>query len=407
LVEHSALPSTIARLLERSQERYLPTPIKELLHDLLAQGPVRRVQDLDAQLLKTLTGFQPSKALRALCIFFELVARPEAHWPFPLMGSKEIEGYIRGSANPFDFLRHSGVASLLELGAGDLSFASELVELHLPDLRRQNRGLILHCLDRLDRHSGLGGPLHPDPNRMRALQEEAGLTFAYYSSQDMFDLQQLDDQGKLAPRYAIATCWAPATPAFAYEPTRLSSGIIQAELRRTKGAFRHIRYQGELALEVQHGDRALLFPSWKFEIPGPIALLNLLRQRGSLCVLGAVDVQVFWELLAQLLEDPRFRPVDRLFDGETVPEIFGHVHDELARLPIGESISLADLEALRRHLPSAIPSSIMDCESNGAFRYVRISRGAVFPGIPASSTARTFHMMKEEAFPWFLTLIPG
>jgi hypothetical protein len=35
------------------------------------------------------------------------------------------------------------------------------------------------------------------------------------------------------------------------------------------------------------------------------SLLDLVARRGFLCVLGAVDSQVFWEILAQLLDDAR------------------------------------------------------------------------------------------------------
>jgi hypothetical protein len=221
----------------------------------------------------------------------------------------------------------------------------------------------------------------------------------------MFDLRSLDEHGKLAPRYTIATCWAPATPTFAYEPARLSQSVIDEDLRRTKGSFRHTQFQGESALEVQHGDRALLFPSWKFEIAGPLALLNLLARRGSLCVLGSVDAQVFWEFLAQLLEDPRYRPQDQPFTSANLPEIFGEIHRTLDHLPIGDSINLADIGTLRHQYHFADPSASTN-HSTDSFRYVRISRGATFPGIPASSTARKFSAMTEEAPPWFLTLIP-
>jgi hypothetical protein len=405
LVEKNAFPSTVARLLRLSQEKDLPATIKESLRGIFEQREARRVQDLDGKALKALTGFSPAKALRALCLFFELVAHPGSQWPVSRMSSEEIEQRIRHTANPFDLLRHTDVASVLDLGAGDLSFAGELVDQFVPELQKQNRQLVLHCLDRLHPHSKLGGPLHPEPDRLRALQDKAGVSFSFFGNQDMFDLRNLDEQGKLAPRYTIATCWAPATPTFAYEPARLSQSVITEDLRRTKGSFREIRFQGEPALEVQHGDRALLFPAWKFEIIGPLALLSLLARRGSLCVFGSVDAQVFWELLAQLLEDPRYRPQDQPFTPANLPEIFGEIYRALNHLPIGDSINLAELGSLRRRFPLADPAVSAD-QPPLSFRYVRISRGATFPGIPASSTARKFSAMAEEVPPWFLTLIP-
>lgn len=238
------------------------------------------------------------------------------------------------------------------------------------------------------------------------LQETKGCSFAFFGNQNMFDLRSLDAYGKLAPRYTIATCWAPATPTFAYEPARLSQSVIAEDLRRTKGAFRQTWYQGEPALEVQHGARALLFPSWKFEIVGPLALLKLMVQRGSVCVLGAVDDQVFWELLAQLLDDPRYRPQDQPFSRDNLPQIFGELYRTLTDLPIGDSINLAEIGALRRKLPAVGPSASSN-HAPDSFRYIRVSRGATFPDIPASSTARKFAAMAEEVPPWFLTLIPA
>jgi hypothetical protein len=210
----------------------------------------------------------------------------------------------------------------------------------------------------------------------------------------------------LAPRYTIATCWAPATPTFAYEPTRLSEALIRSELERTKGTFQRTRFGKEQALEVRHAGRALLFPPWKFEIVGPLALLSLLARRGFLCVLGAVDAQVFWELLAQLLEDSRYRPPDRPFHSTNLPQVFGEIYHVLAGLPIGESIDLADVAPLRRDYLQSDSSRSMDGVADH-FRYVRISRGATFPGIPASSTAKKFISMTEEVPPWFITMVPA
>lgn len=406
LIERQEFPATVARLLHRLRARDLPAAIKEPLLKIVDQPEAHRVQDLDGKALKALTGFPPAKALRALCIFFDLVATPGSQWAIPAIASEEVELLIRRQANPFDLLHVVEPASLLDFGAGDLSFAGELVEYYGPELRRQRRQLLLHCIDRLDPGSQLGAPLHPSQERLRTLRQTDGVSFAFYGNQDMFDLRSLEERGLLAKRYAIATCWAPATPTFAYDPERLSRPIIEEELRRTMGASRQIRYQGERALEVLHGDRALLFPPWKFEIVGPRALLNLLATRGLLCVLGAVDNQVFWELLAQLLEDPRYRPRDRPFTPATIPEIFGELSVALARLPIGDSVDLSELGTLRQPLPTDKSSSSPN-QTLGTFRYVRISRGATFPGIPASNTARQFPAMVEEVAPWFLTLIPA
>ncbi|HEX5543960.1 MAG TPA: hypothetical protein VFX10_00620 [Nitrospira sp.] len=406
LLEEGLFPSTVTRLCDAVRSKDLPASVKERLLRLFEEHEPRRVQDLDGEVLKSATGLPPAKALRALAVFFELVPIAVSKWPVTHLSSEEVEEAVRHLKNPFDLLRHTGVASVLEIGAGDLSFAEELVDLYGSELNRQHRPLIVHCVDRLDPRSQLGGPLHANPERLLKLQRREGLSFSFFGNQDMFGLGDLDQQGLLAPRYTIATCWAPATPTFAYEPTRLSDTVIRSELERTKGTFQRTRFGKEQALEVRHAGRALLFPPWKFEIVGPLALLSLLARRGFLCVLGAVDAQVFWELLAQLLEDSRYRPPDRPFHSVNLPQVFGEIYHVLAGLPIGESIDLADVAPLRRDHLQLDSSRSMDGVADH-FRYVRISRGATFPGIPASSTARKFISMTEEVPPWFITLVPA
>jgi hypothetical protein len=158
-------------------------------------------------------------------------------------------------------------------------------------------------------------------------------------------------------------------------------------------------------LEVDHAGRSLLFPSWKFDIKGPLALLNLIARRGKCCLLTSIDTQVFWEILSQLFEDPNVRPADVIFTPETLPEIFGPRYAELTAVPVGASVALSTLGALRSTFPTECPDKSEPSQSY-RFRYVEIRRGAVFDGIPASQTARLFKTMTEEAPPWFLILVP-
>jgi hypothetical protein len=405
LVEAKQLTATLKRLIEEAHRVDLPVIIQDAITLALGNSEAARIQDLPGPRLKELTGLPPTKAVRALCVWFGVVEGPMSQWPVTSLRSEEIEAFAHSHPNPFDLLLETGVASLLDLGAGDLSFAMELVEQYVAPLQQQQRELILHCLDRLQPGSKLGGPLHPERERLNGLRSRTGLSFQFYGNQDMFDLGHLDQTGKLAPRYTIATCWAPATPTFAYEPTRLSDQIINQELHRTKGTFRQTQFSGEPALEVQHGDRALLFPPWKFEIRGPLALLNLLANRGFLSVLGAVDTQVFWEILAQLLDDTRYRPNNQPFTSDNLPTVFGEVFERLSRLAIGETINMSDCGPLRREIPRVLPS-LQTQGSSYRFRSVQIRRGAIFPGVPASSTARRFSDMVEESPPWMLILVP-
>src|SRR5215217_2005444 len=237
LIDADSFLTTLRRLCFLLEEKPLFPTIKELLH-LICSSKAERAKDLDRESLKTLTGLPPSKAFRALCLYFDLVEHPGSRWPAPNLPVEQIDQHLRHRASPFDLLLHCDAASVLDLGAGDLSFPRELAALYAPRLQQEHRRLVLHCLDRLQSHSKLGGPLHAEPAVVRALQDQLGDRFTFWADQDMFDLQQLDDQGKLAPRYTIVTCWAPATPTFAYEPSRLSWAVISEDLSKTKGSFR-------------------------------------------------------------------------------------------------------------------------------------------------------------------------
>ncbi len=406
LVEGGRLAATLKRLVEESRRTDLPPAVKESIAVALKQGEADRIQDLPGPRLKELTGLPPTKALRALCVWFDVIESPPSRWPISSLSNQAIETFLRDHRNPFDLLLMSDVVSVLDLGAGDLSFAAELADLYAAQLHARGRTLTLHALDRLRPHSQLGGPLHPSPERLQRLRSRSDLSFQFFGDQDMCALDRLDQAGQIATCYTIATCWAPATPTFAYEPTRLSADVIQSELQRTKGAFHHTRYGGEPALEVQHGDRALLFPPWKFEIRGPLMLLDVLARRGQLCVLGAVDNQVFWELLAQLLDEPCYRPQDQPFTALNIPTIFGSVFERLSGLEIGEIVNLADCGPLRAEIPRVLPTTAHHVPFY-RFSSIQVRRGAVFPEIPASSTARTFPDMAEEATPWMITLVPA
>lgn len=405
LVHAAHWPTTLQALVNAINISAVPDAIKRGLIEALPPKHETVNRASAAESLKHLTGLPPTKALRALCTFFGVRSKPSPKWPSPAVTADAIDVFIRRHHNPFDLLTEQSPASVLDLGAGDLSFAEELVTLYEPQLAAQSRPLILHCLDRLDPDSQLGGPLHAHPLRLNRLRSRPGLQFRFYGDQDMFALDPLEQDQRLAERYLMVTCWAPATPTFAYEPTRLSPASLAEELRRTKGESRQVRHGKESALEVQHAGRNLLFPPWKFDIRGPLALLELMATRGALCVLGAVDSQVFWEILSQLIEDPQVRPRDLILSAQNLPAVFGETYDKLSALPIGGSCLLSDLTPLRQTFPSVL------CTPAGRtaayrFRQVTIQRGALFEGVPASSTARRFQGMVEETPPWFLTLVP-
>jgi hypothetical protein len=403
LVTPGNIGATVAKLAASIQSSSLPALLRETLTRALSDGTAAHMRDLQGEVLRQLTGLSPTKAVRALCLLFGLAEKREAAHLSALTPA-EVEQFVRRCRNPFDLLLEADVSSVLELGAGDLSFAAELVEQYLPLIKGRDKDLTMHCLDRLQPGSKLGGPLHADPDRLAGLKSNPSphLDFRFWGNQDMFELAKVRG---LWPRYTIVTCQAPPTPAFAYEPTRLSPVLIQEQLRKTKGEFRLIRKDGEEALEVQHAGRTLLFPPWKFEVRGPLALLDLLSRRGALGVLTAVDMEVFWELLSQLLADPRVRPRDVFFTPSLVAELFGEVGAALSVLPVGEAVVLSDIAELRAEIPAVMEESTRD-RQRFRFRYVEIRRGALFAGVPASRTAKMFKDMIQEAPPWFLILVP-
>ena len=85
--------------------------------------------------------------------------------------------------------------------------------------------------------------------------------------------------------------------------------------------------------------------------------------------------------------------------------VFGRVFERLSRLEVGETIDMSDCGPLRREIPRVLPYLPTQGPSY-RFRSVQIRRGAVFPEIPASSTARRFSDMVEETLPWMLILVP-
>ncbi|MFQ5991933.1 MAG: hypothetical protein ACE5NA_05795 [Nitrospiraceae bacterium] len=404
LVTRSSLHSTLTRLAEAIKGSGLPLPLCQALLRGIADGQADRIQDLPAPLLKDLTGMAPTKAVRLLCLEFGLITSENPTASSPWAEPARVEDLVRARSNPYDLLLEPDLPSLLDVGAGDLSFASEVVERYLPLMVQQDRTLTLHCIDRLKPGSGLGGMLHADQARLDRLRHSASpaLRFRFWGDLDMFQLHAVK---KALPKYTVVTCHAPATPAFAYEPTRVAPSIIEGHLRRTKGEYRIVRSGGEEALEVRDGGRTLLFPPWKFEVRGPLALLDLVSQRGTLCVLQAVDTEVFWELLAQLVADPKVRPPDVVFTPGVVAEHFGSVYRRLSELSHGEPIDLATVAELRQEVPSVLGQSDNEKRSY-RFRYVEVRRGALFEGVPASQTARLFSQMKEETPPWMLVLVP-
>ncbi len=402
LVGQNRLYTTRSELADRIIQVSPPETIREALLQALGISESGQHSSIQADSLKQLTGLPLSKGIRALCLYFQIGQ------DLPKTGNEptpqEIATFLAINPNPYDLLLEIPNPALLDLGAGDLSFEEELVTHYVPRLRTNNRSLVVHAIDRLQPGSQFGGVYHANQDRLRkfsAFPADA-LRFRFWANTDMAETLTLRG---LLPTYTIVTCHAPATPTFAYEPKRVSPDIITAHLAQTKGTFRTICVQGEEALEVHHRGKALTFPPWKFVIQGTLTLLDLMARRGRLCVLSAVDEEVFWEILCQLIEDPQVRPPNVIFSKESLPEIFGPIYQSLSTLGIGDRLQLENITSLRSGFPYHVPPKPRG-SSGYRFSSVVIRRGAPFQGIPASFTARQFSHMREESPPWCLVLLP-
>jgi len=358
------------------------------------------LQGIAGERLREITGLNPTKAVRNLCVLVGLAQ--SVRMPVAGMSPQEVEEAANSTGNPFDLLLTADVASVMDFGAGDLTFEEQLVAGYLPQLEAAGKELILHCLDRLDPVDEASALVQAGRERLQNLRQHPSsrLRFRFFSRQDMFAVQEV---ATVCPRYTIAVCHSPASPTFAYEPSRLSKEAIERRLRETKGEFRRVPLRGRTVLEVCHGDEWLTFPDWKFDVYGPLALLDLLSRNGKLCVLGAVDTEVFWEILSQLLPEESARPREVFYSEENVRKYFGVTYETLAQLAVGERTVLKEV---RVDIPRVLGVEAERGERYG-FRYVEIRRGALFPGIPTGRTAYVFEHMTRETAPWFLTLVPS
>ncbi|MDR4461612.1 MAG: hypothetical protein MRJ67_14025 [Nitrospirales bacterium] len=399
-------PETLQVMIPRLIQHIQVAPLDPTLCERLSLALHQFSQPIGSkegnQVLKELTGFPPSKAVRALLVWGILAVRGggESREELSVVRCEEI---IRGASNPYDVLRQTITPSLLDIGAGDLSFEQELVDHYIPYFRAQRTPLILHAFDRLMPGSRVGGVYHKSPEREGYLQGFSSevLQFKFWGGMGLETFSK--SKGRL-PRYTVSTCHAPANPTFAYEPSRVAPEIIHAHLQSSRGNYHQSRYEGEPILEVSHRGRTLTFPDWKFDILGPLALLRFMAERSGVSVLSAIDDEVFWEMLSQLLADDRFRPRNEIFTKALLPEIFGKVYEELSTMAVGERKDLSRLANLRDPMP-IVGSKKEDVQMSCRFRYVEIRRGAVLEGVPSSFTARQFSRMQEESTPWWVIMV--
>src|SRR5438093_5130206 len=382
LVAPSVAAETLQRLHEAVAGSSLDPGIRQALLQLLAPANHNGLQAIPQEGLRELTGLTPPKAVRNLGLLLGVGASAVDAGAVSSMTQEKVEAAVRGKDNPFDVLLEADVASLVDCGAGDLTFEETVVEQYLGPLERAGRAFTLHAFDRLDPQEPFGAFVQADRDRLHRLRRHPSpaLRFRYDGHRDMLDLASWR---RHYARYTIAVCNSPATPTFAYEPSRLGDDVIRAHLRQTKGEFRRVKTQGREVLEVLHGGERLTFPPWKFDVYGPLALLDLLSRKGNLCVLSAVDMEAFWELLSQILPEDTARPQGVFFTESNVRQFFGSVYGQLLQLGISQKLILAKV---RQDIPHVLGDEGKRGDTYG-FRYVEIRRGAVFPRVRAGGTS--------------------
>ncbi len=403
LMAPDSLATTLPVLIQSIQHAELVPSLRKQLIDVVQQfGQPIKTREMH-QVLKELTGLPPSKALRALLVWGVLAVGGKDEDTAGSLSTEDLERGLREGHNPYDVLLRSTAPSLLDIGAGDLTFEQELVDQYVPQFRPHNIRLRLHAFDRLAPGSLVGGVYHKNPDREQYLKSFPAeeLKFQFWGG---MDIEQFDRAKNALPKYTMCTCHAPANPTFAYEPSRVDRKLIDDYLRATRGESRLSRYEGEPVLEVAHQGQELTFPPWKFDIAGSLALLQFMTQRSRVGVLSAIDDEVFWEILSQILADDQFRPRNQLFTKENIPEIFGDVCNALTSLPIGGRVELSTIANLRGPMPFGT-TSLKETFTFPQFRYVEIRRGAAWEGVPSSFTAKQFSHMKEESPPWWIIFL--
>ncbi|HWI69011.1 MAG TPA: hypothetical protein VNS88_11640, partial [Nitrospiraceae bacterium] len=93
LVGAKHLTATLKRLIEETHRVDLPIIIRDAITLALGSLEAARIQDLPGPRLKELTGLPPTKAVRALCVWFGIVEGPMSQWPVTSLRSEEIQTF--------------------------------------------------------------------------------------------------------------------------------------------------------------------------------------------------------------------------------------------------------------------------------------------------------------------------
>jgi hypothetical protein len=88
LVEAKHLTTTLKRVIEEAHRVDLPVIIRDAITLALGNSEATRIQDLPGSRLKELTGLPPTKAVRALSVWFGVAEGPMSQWPVTSLRSE-------------------------------------------------------------------------------------------------------------------------------------------------------------------------------------------------------------------------------------------------------------------------------------------------------------------------------
>src|SRR5213594_4413013 len=170
LVAPSASAETLQRLQAAVAGSSLDPDIRRALLQVLGPSHHDGLQAIPQEGLRELTGLNPTKAVRNLCLLLGVGAGAVEAEPVSSMVQDQVEAAVRGKDNPFDVLLEADVASLVDCGAGDLTFEETVVEQYLGPLERAGRAFTLHAFDRLDPQAPFGAFVQADRDRLQRLR---------------------------------------------------------------------------------------------------------------------------------------------------------------------------------------------------------------------------------------------
>src|SRR5439155_24218462 len=121
LVAPSAAAETLQRLQAAVAGSSLDTDIRRALLQVLGPSHHDGLQAIPQEGLRELTGLNPTKAVRNLCLLLRVGARAIRSGAVFVQDDDQAVGPVVSHDNPFDVLLGADVASVVDRGAGAVS----------------------------------------------------------------------------------------------------------------------------------------------------------------------------------------------------------------------------------------------------------------------------------------------